>query len=110
MFHKKIKNRTSIVEKVIYRSLTCQTLGLTIHKHFNSRIHLCWSTEAGTLNYKDCIDRSFIREKNLLRFCKALKTFRISGLAPCIVRGITYGDHRIQRCIFLEKSYLVKSQ
>ena len=31
--------------------------------------------------------------------------FRISGLAVCILRGITYeGDQRIQRCIFLEKA------
>jgi len=48
MFHGNIKNRISIVEKLIYRSLTGQTLGLTIHKRLNSRIHLCWSTVEGT--------------------------------------------------------------
>jgi len=62
MFDRKIKNRISIVEKVIYRSLTGQTLGLTSHNHLKSRIHLCWSNEADTLKYKDCIERSFIRE------------------------------------------------
>jgi len=63
MFQRKIKNRISIVEKVIYRSLTGQRLGLIIHSHLNSRMHLCGSTETGTFKYKDCIDRSSVREK-----------------------------------------------
>jgi hypothetical protein len=104
MFHRKIKNSILIVEKVIYRSLTGQTLGLAIHNHLNSRIHLCWSIETGTLKYKDCIDRSFVRENIWLRFFKTLKISGILGLAACLVRSITYeGEHRIQRCIFLEK-------
>jgi hypothetical protein len=82
-----------------------QSLGLTIHNHLKSRTNLCWRTEADTLKYKDCIERLNIRQKYWLRFCKALKMFRICGLAACIVRGITYeGDHRIQRCIFLDKA------
>ena len=105
MFHRKIKNRISIVEKVIYRSLTGQTLGLTIHNHLKSRIHFCWSSETGTVKYKDALERSFFREKDWLRFCEALKMTRMIGLAVCIVRGITYEeDKRIQRCIFLEKA------
>jgi len=101
MCHRKIKNRISIVGKVIYRSLKGQTLRLPIHNHLTSRIHLCWSNEADTLKHKDCIERSFIREKDWLSFCKALKMFRISGLAACIMRGITYeGNHRIQRSSF----------
>jgi len=52
MFQRKIKNRISFVEKVIYRSLTGQRLGLIIHSHLNSRMHLCGSTETGTLNTK----------------------------------------------------------
>jgi len=63
MFHRKIKKRISIVEKVISRSLTGQTLGLTIHNHLKSRIHLCWSNETGTLKYKGCLERSFYRER-----------------------------------------------
>ena len=50
---RKIKTRISIVEIVIFRSLTGQRLGLIIHNHLNSRIHLCWTTEMGTINYKD---------------------------------------------------------
>jgi len=105
MLHRKNKNRISIVEKVIYRSLTGQTLGLTIHNHLNSRIHLCWSNETGTPKYKNALERSFFREKDWLRFCEALKMTRMIGLAACIVGGIIYeDDHRIQRCIFLEKA------
>jgi hypothetical protein len=105
MFHRKIKNLISIVEKLIYHSLTGQTPGLNINNHLKCRIHFCWTTKAGTHQYIDCIERSFIREKVGLRFCKALKMFRLFCIAACIVRGITYeGDHRIQRCIFLEKA------
>jgi len=70
MFHRKIKNSILIVEKVIYRSLTGQTLGLAIHNHLNSRIHLWGSIETGTLKYKDCVERSNFREKDWLRFVK----------------------------------------
>jgi hypothetical protein len=73
MFHRKIKNRISVVEKVIYRSLTGQMLGLTFHNHSKWRIHLCWSNETGTPTYKDALERSFFREKDRLRFCEALK-------------------------------------
>ena len=105
MFHRKIKNRISIVEKVIYRSLTGQTLGLTIHNHLKSRIHLCWSNDTCTSKYKNALERSFFRVMDWLRFCKALKIIPISGVAACIMRGITCeGDHRIQRCVFLGKA------
>jgi hypothetical protein len=63
MFQKKFNKRISIVEKVIYRSLTGQNLGLIVHNHLNSRLHLCWSNITGTPYYKDCIQRSFVREK-----------------------------------------------
>ena len=65
---------------------------------------MCWSNETGTPKYKDALERSFFREKDWLRFCEALKMTRMSGLAACIVRGIIYEDHRIERCIFLEKA------
>jgi len=105
MFHKKIKNHISIVEKVIYRPLTGQTLGLIVHNHLNSRILLCWSTETVTFKYRDCKERSFVREEDWLRFCKALQISSVFGLAACLLRGITYDDyHRIQRCIYLEKA------
>ena len=104
MFRTKVKNRISITEKLINRSLTGQRLGLAIHNHLNSRIHLCWSTEVGKLNYKDCIERVFQREKEWLCVCKALKTSGTYGLAECVVRRIICeGDHTVERCIFLEK-------
>ena len=62
MFHRKIKNCISIVEKVIYRSLTGHTLGLTIYNHSKSQIHLCWSNKTGTLKYNNALERSFFRE------------------------------------------------
>jgi len=101
MFQRKIKNRISIVEKVIYRSLNVHRLVLIIHIRLNSRIHLCCSIEMGTLNYKHFIEKSFVREKDWLRLCNGLKISGVNGLAACLVRGITCdGDHRIERCIF----------
>ena len=104
MFHRKSKNHISITEKLINRSLSGQRLGLIIHNHLNSHIHLCWNTETDKLNYKDCIERVFLREKEWLRLCKALKTSGAYGLAECVVRRIIYeGDYTIKWCIFLEK-------
>ena len=92
------------MEKIINLSLSGQRFGLIIHNHFNSRIYLCWSTETGKLNYKDCIERVFLREKEWLCLCKALKTSRAYGPAEFVVRRINYdGDYTVERCIFLEK-------
>jgi len=104
MFQKS-KNRISIVEKLINRSISGQRLGLIIYNHLNSRFHLCRSTETGKLNYKGCIERVFLQEKEWLRLCKALKTSGTYGLAECVVRRIICeGDHTVERCIFVEKS------
>jgi len=92
-------------KKLINLSLSGQRLGLVIHNHLNSRIHLCWSTKTDKLNYKDCIERVFLQEKEWLCVCKALKTSSTYGLAECVVRSILYkGDHTVECCIFLEKS------
>jgi hypothetical protein len=105
MFHRKIKNCISIVEKVIYRSLTGHTLGLTIHNHSKSQIHLCWSNKTGTPKYNNALERSFFGEIYWLHFCEELKMTRMIGLAACILCGIIYEeDHRLQRCIFLENA------
>ena len=90
MFRTKVKNRISITEKLINRSLSGQRLGLVIHNHLNWRIHLCWSTETGTHSFRDCIEKVFIEEKEWLCFCKSLKFSGVHGLAACIVSGITY--------------------
>ena len=68
---------------------------------------MCWSTETDKLNYKDCIERVFLQEREWLCLFKALKTSGVQGLASCIVRRIFYeDDHTLERCIFLEKNYV----
>ena len=101
----KIKSRVSIVQKIFYRSLTGEKLKLIIHNHLNSRIHLCWSSEPGTLKYRDCIERYFARKNDWMQFCKALKESSVTGLAACLVQKIIYDkDPSIQRCIYVEKA------
>jgi hypothetical protein len=105
MFYKKFNKRISIAEKVIYRSLTGQSLGLIVHNHLNSRLHLCWGNKKGTTYYKDCIESSFARENDWLCLCNILKISGVAGLAECLVRGIRYeGDLRVERCVYYEKS------
>ena len=57
MFQRKIKNRILIAEKLINRSLSGQRLGLIIHNHLTSQIHLCWRSETGKITkivLKEC--------------------------------------------------------
>jgi hypothetical protein len=104
MFHKKFSKRISIVEKVIYRSLTGQSLGLIVHNHLNSKLHFCWGNNRDTPCYTNCIDRSFVRERDWLFLCNKLRMSGIVGLAECLVRGVRYeGDLRVERCVYLEK-------
>lgn len=66
---------------------------------------MCWSTETGTFKYKVCVEKSFVQENDWLRFCKTLIISGVAGPAVYLVRGIAYdGNHRIRRCIFLEKA------
>jgi hypothetical protein len=105
MFHKKFSKRISIVDKVIYCSLTGQSLGLIMHNHLNSKLHLCWRNKTGTFYYTDCIERSFAREKDWLCPCNKLRMSGVVGLAECLVRGIRYKDDlRVERCVYSEKS------
>ena len=100
-----IENPISIAEKLINRSFTGQRLGMIIHNHLNSRIHLCWSTGKSKLNFKDCVERLFLQEQEWFCLCKALKSSGVHGLAACIVRRINYEeDHTVEPCIFLEKT------
>ena len=73
----KVKNRISITEKLINRSLTGQRLGLVIH--------MCCSIEAGKRNYKDCIENVFIREIEWL--CVFVKHFSVSLCWHCNIQG-----------------------
>jgi hypothetical protein len=105
MFRKVFKKRISIVENVIYRSFTGQSLGLIVHNHLNAKLHLCWGNKTGTSYYTNCIERSFTREKDWLYLCDKLRMSGVLGLAECLVRGIRYEDDlRVESCVYFEKS------
>jgi hypothetical protein len=105
MLQKKFKKRISIVKKSNLSFPYWQSLGLILHNHLNSRLHLCWSIKTGTPYYRDCIERSFVREKDWLCLCNRLKISGVVGLAECLVRGIRYeGVLRVERCVYLEKA------
>jgi hypothetical protein len=36
---------SSIVEKVIFRSLTGKKIGVDIHRHYDRKLHLCWKSK-----------------------------------------------------------------
>ena len=100
---KKNKKRISLVERVINLSLIGKMLGLIIHNHLNSRIHLCWSTETGTLNYRDSIERMFLQEKEWLFLCKALKISGVDG-----ARSVPGSWNNIRRRSQSRTMYLLK--
>ena len=48
---------------------------------------------------------SFVRENVWLRSCKALQISGLTGLAPCLIRGITSDrDDRVEPCTIFEKA------
>ena len=49
------KKFTSIVQKVISRSITGHGLGLTVHAHTGLTFHLSWNPEVRKGSFQNCI-------------------------------------------------------
>jgi len=56
-----MKTHTSLVQKLISRSVTGQGLGLSVHAHTGLTIHLSWNPGVRTGSYQNCIARHTVQ-------------------------------------------------
>ena len=92
----------SIVERVNYRSLTGQGLGLHVHVHLGSVILLCWNIHNTIGCYKNCIARDSAECNVSYQVWRMLRSRGLDGLCRCCY-SFAYalpGD-RGEPCIFM---------
>jgi hypothetical protein len=65
---------SSIVQKVISRSITGHKIGIDMHSHCDSKVHLCWESKPK----KKCIQRH--DEDDVSKFDKILKNLNDPGI------------------------------
>ena len=92
---------TSIVENQASRSLTGRGLGIDVHKHIATQLHLYWRTDSATGCYARCLVRTQLEcgEKDLLLDC--LVNGGLVGACECLSRCLPVDeDGPLKSCIF----------
>jgi len=108
MYPKKIKRCISIVDKLNYRSVTAQKLGVHVHTRLSARLHLCWNITC-ILSHRNCMERVFISKEEWKKFCGRLSFAGLDGI--CVrVRGEIKPawDWKVGPCLYTERRCLVK--
>ena len=72
---------TSIVQKVIFRSVSGQGLGLTIHAHRGLTIHLSWNP-AGS--FQNCISRHTVQSAVWRAIIRQIRRRGLIGVCRCV--------------------------
>jgi len=80
MCHEVSSNGTSIVKRLVSRSLTERSLRNHVHQHLGYRLHLVWeSTNKGTTTAR-CMERVFPRYEDIATFCTELMNGALEDL------------------------------
>jgi len=93
-------SRTSIVQRLASRTLAGQSLGIRIHQHIGFQLHLVWHI-ADSNNYKSlrCIERVFLKYKDIHDFCMELKNGAFEGLCNCVcTRFLEWTEDKVEQC------------
>jgi hypothetical protein len=96
------------VDKLNYRVVTAQKLGLHVHTHLGTRLHLCWNITC-VLSYRNCIERLFISKEEWKKFCERLGFPDLDGICVCVRSGKKLiWDWPVGRCLYTEERHLLQ--
>jgi len=88
MCNRVFSNSSSIVSRLISRSITEQSLKINVHQHFGLKLHLVWRTHRYDDSPERCKERCFLIYEELETFCKELKYGARVGLCDCVFIGV----------------------
>ena len=95
------KKFTSIVQKIIFCSITGQGLGLTVHAHTGLTIHLSWNSRVRTGSFQNCIARHTIQSAVRYTILNQIRWGSLEGLCKCVFGTITgYDNKNINKVCF----------
>ena len=101
----------SIVQKLNYRPLTGQGLGLSIHIHSGLALHLSWDKGDKTGSYRNCIARKCRELPLLFEILLPLRKSGLTGLCKCIFgTAIVYGERNVGICLYMEEGFFCRCQ
>jgi hypothetical protein len=102
IFRRKMKNRTSILEKVNCHSVTGLDLGLDVYRHSGTLILLFWNTHNITGCYMNYIVRDASDAHIQYQVYKLFASGGLVGACRCCYPYVNYlvGEHR-KDCIYI---------
>ena len=84
-----MKTHTSLVQKLISRSVTGQGLGLSVHAHTGLTIHLSWNPGVRTGSYQNCIARHTVQSAAWHEIIRQIRHRGLTGVCKCVYGTVT---------------------
>jgi len=79
-----MKTYTSLVQKLISRSVTGQGLGLSVHAHTGLTIHLSWNPGVCTGSFQNCIARHTAHSAVWYAIIRQIRRRGLTGVCKCV--------------------------
>ena len=74
------KKLTSIIQKIIFRPITGQGLGLSVHAHRGLTIHLSWNPGVSEGSFQNCIARYTVQSAVWRAIIRQIRRRGLSGV------------------------------
>jgi len=94
MNRRRVKDYSSVVQKIVFRSLTGQGLGLTVHTHIGLSFHLSWNPGFRKGSYKNCVARHTVQSPLWRQIVRQLRGGSLVGLCKCVFGTLCWYDDR----------------
>ena len=95
------KKFTSIVQKVISRSITGQGLGLTVHAHTGLTFHLSWNPGVRKGSFQNCIARHTVQSAVWYAIIRQIRRRGLTGVCKCVYgTDMELGEEIIEEVCF----------
>ena len=75
---------TSVVQKVIFRSVSWQGLGLTVHAHRGLTIHLSWNPGSCARSFRNCISPHTVQSAVWRAIIRQIRRRGLIGVCRCV--------------------------
>jgi hypothetical protein len=101
MNRRRQKDYNSIVQKIAFRSLTGQGLGLAVHTHLKLLFHLSWNPGFRKGSYENCVARHTAQSALWYQIVNQIRSGGLVGLCKCVFATIVgYDDKTITDVCF----------
>ena len=83
----RVTGSSSIITRLAFRSLTGQSLHIEVHQHYGFSFHFNWQFIRDCVSYETCMEREYVKFRDVDECLDQLKRRLIEGLYSCIYGG-----------------------